>query len=168
MPVHDLGYRPWRGKRTSRITRPAVVAKGGVSLIWRSRWLRIMLMVSWLPIIFPAIGIFFFEYSTTDPTWRQAAVNMVSGPIQRPDLAEIVLDDPSLVRHEIWSPLILTFFRYPQLVAMVMLVGLIAPRLVCYDLRSKAYLQYFSRPLLPLLGDRALPVLRELRAKLEG
>jgi lysylphosphatidylglycerol synthetase-like protein (DUF2156 family) len=32
---------------------------------------------------------------------------------------------------------------------MVLLVGLIAPMLVSYDLRSKAYLQYFSRPLSP-------------------
>jgi hypothetical protein len=55
--------------------------------------------------------------------------------------------------------LILTFFRYPQLTAMVLLVGLIAPMLVCYDLRSKAYLLYFSRPLSPteyILGKSAV------------
>lgn len=46
--------------------------------------------------------------------------------------------------------LILAYFRYPQLFAMVGLIGLIAPLLVSYDLRTKAYLMYFSRPLSPL------------------
>ena len=42
---------------------------------------------------------------------------------------------------------------------MVLLVGLIAPMLVSYDLRSKAYLLYFSRPLSPteyILGKSAV------------
>lgn len=159
MPVHDLGYRGWEGRRTKPQTRPLVVARGGISLIWRSRWLRMMLMLSWLPVLVPAIGIFFFEYSTTEPGWRGAAYQMIEGPLQRPDLAAVALEDPALVRHEIWSTLILTYFRYPQLIAMVILVGLIAPRLICYDLRSKAYLQYFSRPLSPLeyiLGKSAV------------
>jgi hypothetical protein len=33
---------------------------------------------------------------------------------------------------------------------MVLLVGIIAPLLISYDLRSKAYLMYFSRPLSPM------------------
>ncbi|MCA9137922.1 MAG: hypothetical protein KDB00_14220, partial [Planctomycetales bacterium] len=41
------------------------------------------------------------------------------------------------------------YFRYPQLFTMVTLIGLIAPLLVSYDLRTKAYLMYFSRPLTP-------------------
>jgi hypothetical protein len=84
---------------------------------------------------------------------------MAAGQFQRPDLAAAIRDDPSLVRHEIWSSLIFTHFRYPQLIVMVILVGLIAPRLICYDLRSKAYLQYFSRPLSPIeyiLGKSAV------------
>lgn len=55
--------------------------------------------------------------------------------------------------------LILAYFRYPQLFAMVTLIGLIAPVLVSYDLRTKAYLLYFSRPLSPLeyiLGKSAV------------
>jgi hypothetical protein len=61
-----------------------------------------------------------------------------------------MLDDPDLARHQVWSALILAFFRYPQLFAMVVLVGLVAPMLVSYDLRTKAYLMYFSRPLSPM------------------
>lgn len=158
MPIHDLGYRPWQGQRSGELTRPWVVAQGGISLIWRSRWLRMMLMLSWLPILFPAVGIFIFEFSTTDPRWREVAIDMAAGQLQRTDLAAM-RDDPSIVRHDIWSMLIFTHFRYPQLIVMVILVGLIAPRLICYDLRSKAYLQFFSRPLSPveyILGKSAV------------
>lgn len=159
MPVHDLGYRGWRGIRTPRYLRPVVVARGGISLVWRRRWLRLMLMIGWLPIVFPAIGIFAFEYSVSDPKARGLVGEILRDPLQRPDLAAQAMVDPGTARHEVWSTLILTYFRYPQLMAMVLLVGLIAPMLVSYDLRSKAYLQYFSRPLSPIeyiLGKSAV------------
>jgi hypothetical protein len=136
-----------------------VVARGGVSLVWRKRWLRMMLMLAWLPIIVPAFGIFAFEYSSTEPDMQQMVFQFLRGPLQRPELAWEVIRDPESARHEVWSTLILAFFRYPQLSAMVLLVGLIAPMLVSYDLRSKAYLQYFSRPLSPneyILGKSAV------------
>jgi ABC-2 type transport system permease protein len=147
MPLHDLGYRRWQGSRTPRLLRPLYIARSGVSLVWRRRWLRTMIILAWLPIIVPAFGIFAFEFSTTEPEMRQAAFQFLRGPMQRPDLAMAAMTDPSSIRHEVWSTLILAFFRYPQLSAMVLLVGVIAPMLVSYDLRSKAYLLYFSRPL---------------------
>jgi hypothetical protein len=118
-----------------------------------------MLMLAWLPIIVPAMGIFAFEYSATEPGAQRPVAGFLRGPMQRPDLALETMRDPSSARHEVWSTLILAYFRYPQLVAMVLLVGLIAPMLVSYDLRSKAYLQYFSRPLSPMgyiLGKSAV------------
>lgn len=159
MPVHDLGFRRWQGNRTPPLLRPLFVARSGIALVWRRRWLRLMLMLAWLPMIVPALGIFIFEYSSTEPEMQQVVVQMLGGPLQRPDLAKAVMTDPDSVRHEVWSTLILAFFRYPQLTAMVLLVGLIAPMLVSYDLRSKAYLLYFSRPLSPteyILGKSAV------------
>ena len=61
MPVHDLGFRHWEGERTPAWLRPWFVARSGVSLVWRRRWLRTMLMLAWLPIVVPALGIFIFE-----------------------------------------------------------------------------------------------------------
>ena len=149
MPVHDLGYRNWQGKRTHRLLRPLFVARSGITLVWRRRMIKLMLMVAWLPMIVPAGGIFAFEYSATEPGLRRVIVQALRGPMQRPDLSKQVLEDPTAARHEVWSTLILAFFRVPQLYAMVLLIGLIAPLLISYDLRSKAYLQYFSRPLSP-------------------
>lgn len=149
MPVHDLGYRSWEGRRTPQLLRPLSVARSGISLVWQRKWLRMMLILAWMPIVFPALGIFAFEYSATEPEWRDTTEGLLEGPLGRPDLAFMASNDPDSVRHEVWSTFILTFFRYPQLTAMVLLVGMIAPMMVSYDLRSKAYLLYFSRPLSP-------------------
>lgn len=147
MPVHDLGYRPWHGRRSHPLLRGWSVAISGIALVWQRRWLRVMLILAWLPIVFPAVGIFAFEYSATEPEMRKITYELLDGPFDRPDLAFMASENPDAVRHEVWSTFILTFFRYPQLSAMVLLVGLIAPMMISYDLRSKAYLLYFSRPL---------------------
>jgi len=53
----------------------------------------------------------------------------------------------SLDRHTIWCWLMGTFFRYPQGLVMMLLVGLLAPPLVSRDVGSRAFLLYFSRPI---------------------
>ena len=50
-------------------------------------------------------------------------------------------------RHDVWAYLLFVFFRYPQGVLMVLVVGLIAPPLIAQDVRTRAFLLYFSRPL---------------------
>ncbi len=160
MPVHDLGYRGWDGRRMPRILRPLDVARSGIALIWKRRMLRLMLMLSWLPIIVPAAAIFAFEYSSSSGEMRGLVEVVLRSPmIGKHELADMAQSDPASARHEVWSTLILFFFRYPQLTVMVLLVGLISPALVSYDLRSKAYLLYFSRPLTPMeyiLGKSAV------------
>lgn len=159
MPLHELGYRTWDGHRSSPLLRPLVVARGGISLVLKSRWLRLGFLVAWLPVILPTIGIFLFEYSTTNPQLSRGVSDLFRFQFQRPDLAQQILEDPSSARHEVWTTFILIFFRYPQLFAMVCLIGLIAPLLVSYDLRTKAYLMYFSRPLSPteyIIGKSAV------------
>lgn len=159
MPVNDLGYRQWKGTRAAKWLRPVVVARGGISLIMRRKWLRLMLMLAWLPVLVPAFGIFAFEFSTTEPGLQEIIVEAFRRPLRRPDIAEMIMSDPADARHQVWSTLILAFFRYPQLFAMVGFIGLIAPLLVSYDLRTKAYLMYFSRPLTPgeyIIGKSAV------------
>lgn len=159
MPVHDLGYRNWTGRRADQFLRPLVIARGGISLILKKRWLRMLLTLAWLPVIFPAFGIFAFEYSSTEPGLQRFIVDMVSHPLQNPELGALILTDTEAARHQVWSTLILAYLRYPQLFAMVGLIGLITPLLVSYDLRTKAYLLYFSRPLTPsqyILGKSAV------------
>ena len=58
--------------------------------------------------------------------------------------------DDSTVRHTIWSWLLMTFFRYPQGFLILFLVGFIAPSLISKDVRSRAFLLYFSKPISPV------------------
>lgn len=160
MPVHDLGYRAWLGRRMPRLLRPWVVAKSGIALVWRRKWLRLMILLAWLPIVFPAVGIFAFEFSSTEPDFQQMIFQLLRSPLlNQPEIANAVMTDPDGARHQVWATLILSFFRYPQAIAMVLVVGMIAPMMISYDLRSKAYLMYFSRPLTPgeyLIGKTAV------------
>lgn len=50
-------------------------------------------------------------------------------------------------RNAIWSFLIMAFFKYPQAFMILFLVGFIAPGLISRDVRSNAFLLYFSRPI---------------------
>jgi hypothetical protein len=67
--------------------------------------------------------------------------------------------DPESYRHFAWSYILFSLARYPQALGMIIIVGLVAPRLISYDLRSRGYLLYLSRPLTPweyILGKAAV------------
>jgi hypothetical protein len=71
----------------------------------------------------------------------------------RGDFDEVIAElrqNPKGARHQVWATLLMIFFRSPQAILMVMLVGLIAPPLISRDVRTRAFLVYFSRPLTPL------------------
>ncbi len=147
MSLHDVGYRGWDGVRTGRSTRWLTIAVSGIRLVWRGTWLRRTAPVAWLPVLFAGLAFFSYEQSIIQPRARRELARFLTRNLDNRELADALLSDPASVRHEIWSTILMTFFRYPQAIAMVLLVGLIAPRLISYDLRSRAYLLYFSRPL---------------------
>lgn len=147
MPIIDLGYRSWSGKRSSRFVRPLVVTVTSMRLIWRAPWLRRILLLAWLPVIPTGFAFFAYEQSLQSPQWRQALASVLREPLGRPDLAVQMMQDPAEVRMQVWSIILLAFFRYPQAIFMVVLFGLAAPKIISFDLRSRAYLLYFSRPL---------------------
>lgn len=150
MAVHNLGYRPWRGQRAAGWQRWMVIAATGIRRAWQSTWLRRMVFVAWLPALWFAMGFFVWEQSLIDPQWRRGLETFV---LQLPQdgsfselLTEAISDDPEQARHTVWSGMLLSFFRYPQGVLMVLVVGIIAPPLISQDVRSRAFLLYFSRP----------------------
>jgi ABC-type transport system involved in multi-copper enzyme maturation permease subunit len=68
--------------------------------------------------------------------------------------------DKSEFRRTTWAWLLMTFFRYPQSLLVVFLIGFIAPGLISRDIRSRALLLYFSRPIGKreyLLGKLMIP-----------
>ena len=163
MPILDLGYRNWTGARSKEWLRWSVVATTGISLVWRGTWLKRFLLFATFPAVITMFGVGLFEQATRDESYRrmfngflQSRVDPM-GPRNRfrdrsremrpPIISETA--DVSTQRHLAWSHMLLWYFRYPQALWIVVVVGLVAPRLISYDLRSRGYLLYLSRPLSP-------------------
>ena len=66
MPVHDVGYRGWDGKKTSSLFRWKIITYTGIRLALRSRWVARILFLAWLPVMYWGIGFFFIENSLSD------------------------------------------------------------------------------------------------------
>jgi len=155
VPVHDLGYRSWRGTLAPDFTRWLVIAQTGIRLAWRSSWLRRMLLVAWLPAVYMGLGFFLFEQSLEYPQARRG-VSQFLGSLPdtntladslRVDLDTADASELGRARHQVWAALLAILFRYPQGLLMVLVVGVVAPPLIANDMRSRAFLLYFSRPL---------------------
>ena len=159
MPIHDVGYRGWEGRLESPWLRWTVIAGAGIRLTWKSHWLRRMLLLSWLPTVMFGLGFFLYEQTLER---REIDRVLLMGlnwlPYSGPAI-NAWIHDAAAARHEVWSLLLMTFFRYPQGTLMVLLVGMIAPSLISQDFRTRAYLLYFSRPITPaeyVLGKAAV------------
>ncbi len=150
--VNHLGYRGWNGKLQPGWMRWAVIAAVGVRRAWTSSWLKRMMFLAWLPAVWFAVCFFFWEQAAQYPEWRQGVVQFMRGMPPSPTLdqvrASIQSGDLESSRHTVWAWLLQSFFRYPQGVVMVMVVGMVAPPLISQDIRSRAFLIYFSRPLI--------------------
>ena len=155
MPIHDLGYRPLPATARHRPLRWWILTEAGIRHAWKSQWLRRSVLAAWLPAL--AWGFIFFAYET-------AAKQIEANPFRRPhgwtrdiltddnpffprELLERALEDPTGARADVWSYLLWFFFRSPQAVILVIAIGLIAPPLIARDVRTRAFLLYFSRPL---------------------
>ena len=150
--VHKLGYRSWSGTRTSGCNRWLVISQVGIHRAWQSQWLKRMLFFAWLPAVWFGVGFFLWEQATQYPEWQQMLRPLLRNLPPTPVFDEIkdAVSRGELAdsRHTVWAWLLQSFFRYPQAVLMVLVVGLIAPPLISQDIRSRAFLLYFSRPLI--------------------
>ena len=149
MPIHDVGYRSWHERLCSPWTRWAVIAEAGVRRAWNSTWLKRMMFFAWLPAIWFGVGFFLWEHSLLNRDMREAVQIFLPRHLSGlSGLSEsMAVDDEDAARHSVWSWLLYTFLRYPQGGIMVLMVGIIAPPLISQDVRSRAFLLYFSRPI---------------------
>ncbi len=155
MPIHSVSYRSWEGRRVSPWTRWLTICTTGIARASKSQWLRRLLFAAFIPLMFTGIPFFLFEQSVRDPALWQAFSGFIRGMPQNHMLRETIGAIPhhptpeqfEAVRHQVWSFLTLTFLRYPQAFLMVIIVGIVAPPLISQDLRTRAYLIYFARPI---------------------
>jgi ABC-2 type transport system permease protein len=149
MPLHDVGYRDWNEQRSIELGRWWVLALTGVQLVWRGTMLKRTLVLTWLPAVMAALAFFAYEQSIAYPDLRRAVASVMHLSGAPAELGEQILEDPLIARHTVWSTLLLAFFRYPQAFVMLLVMGMIAPRLISYDIRTRGYLLLFSRPIMP-------------------
>jgi len=147
LPIHDLGYRALEVPEGWRLPRWWVIAQTGLRLSWKSQWLRRMLFLAWLPAVGLGVLLFVYEFSLTQPAERMGVPVLLRNMPNSGPVIESMLTDPAGSRREVWAYLLLTLFRYPQGVLMVLVVALVAPPLISRDMQSRAFLLYFSRPL---------------------
>ena len=109
-----------------------------------------MVLFAWLPACIWAIGFFLWEQSLLYPEMAEpleVVLERASDELKGVVLRGFDASDPAAARHTMWALLLQSFFRKPQAIVMVIVVGLIAPPLISQDIRSRAFLLYFSRPL---------------------
>lgn len=155
MPIHDLGYRAWTGSFTSLLLRWWVIAENGVVIAWKNLWLRRVTLLAWIPALY--FGVLFFAYETyvqfaaqgaLGRGGRRQAQQVLSNWVQLPDdLLRKIFENPEEARLQAWGYLFYFFFSSPMMVVSVLVVGLIAPPLIAQDMRSRAFILYFSRPI---------------------
>ncbi|MCX7387899.1 MAG: hypothetical protein DWI22_11890 [Planctomycetota bacterium] len=160
MPIHNLGYREWKGELQSTSTRWFVVADIGIRRAWQSAWLRRMMFFAWVPGV--VMGFMIFTYEQSAKQGGEVQDIMSAGA-----MAMVTYESPELIyrrikqeriltgsrasigeeRHIFWSSLLLILFRRSQPFLLIPIVAVIAPPMISQDFRSRAFLLYFSRPL---------------------
>ena len=163
MPLHEVGYRAWRGRLLPPSAAIGVIAATGIRLAWKSRWLRRAMLLAWSPALFFAASFFAFEQAVEEGRLTSLAERASrGGNLDGVGILGTVLADtlgraaaaPGMTQAErivatrrlVWTRLLLAFMRAPQAVLLAVVIGLVAPALISGDLRAKAWLVYFTRP----------------------
>ena len=157
MPLQDVGYRAWNNERCGPSSTIWFIAFTGIRLAWESRWLRRMVFFAWSPALIFAASFFAFEQAVDEG--RLTSLGAAAQRGRNLDgiglLGTVLVDalggsadevDVETTRHLVWSRLLLAFMRAPQAMLLAAVVGLVAPTLISRDLRAKAWLIYFTRP----------------------
>lgn len=150
MPIVASGYRRWEGTRRGRAWRFLVIARAGVRVTGRSRWLWRFVLLAWLPLLYYGLAFFavgqLTEARTIDAAKDMWQFQVLRGTFGGP-LAERFLEDPTAQRPAIWAALIHFFMHYTQIFCVMIVVAIVGPRLVSEDLRSRALALYLARPI---------------------
>lgn len=157
MPIHSLGYREWSGPLSSADSRWTVIAGIGIRRAWQSMWLRRIVFFAWVPGVLMAMLIYLFEQAASE---RNASAFMYNGLVEmflgrgdRESIREsiaassVMAQDLVTYRHEFWCKLLQVLYQRSQAIMLIGVVGITAPPLISQDMRSRAFLLYFSRPI---------------------
>lgn len=140
MPIFDQGYQNWSGKLSGHAWSWFAIARHGVRVGMKNRWLRLAMLVAWLP----AIGLVFALCVWGLHEQKSPMVAPIIGFLQF--LPAEIIEKPKEFRREIWT-ICYDYFLLTELRFSMFLILLVGPSLISQDLRFNALPLYFSRPL---------------------
>ena len=146
MPIHDLGYRRWDEERTSANLRWQVMAEVGIRQAWAITAVRRAVFLALTPALFALSALFWIEQGFSNTMARDGFLRMIAEWPQSGDAMKEMVEGGTS-RHSLWAFVLMIFLRYPQGICMLVLIGIIGPPLISRDVRSRAFLLYFSRPI---------------------
>jgi hypothetical protein len=128
-----------------------------------------MIMFAWLPVVWWGVAFFAFEQamgpgdsalgaaqrsqidSITRVFRQRKPIEDLARRLRIPQADKLIKNlksgDDEKSRNVFWGWLMMTFFRYPQALLILFLIGATVPPLIAHDIRSRAFLIYFSRPI---------------------
>jgi ABC-2 type transport system permease protein len=140
MPIFDQGYQHWSGTLSSHRWRWLAITLHGVRIALANRWLRMALIVSWLPAL--ALATMLCLWGLLE---QQSALIASIRPLLG-FFDQKMLLDPRAHRMEVWT-LSYSYFMLTELRFSMLLILIVGPNLISQDLRYNALPLYFSRPL---------------------
>ncbi len=150
MPIEELGYRHWEGKRTRPAWRWLAIARSEIAIAFQSsKLLRRFLVFAWFPILYYCPVFFAIGY-VADPSNNLEEGAMLTGiatELVGSAAIEQIRAQPEVFLPAAWSVAFYYFFSYSQAFFAMIVVAIVGPPLISKDTRSKAFLVYFSKPI---------------------
>ena len=144
MGLFQIGYRSYEGPRTHRAMRWLPITRTGTAIVAQSKLVRWITRFAYLPLFYLA-PIFFFVGRATEPGGLEGPSGELSRQALPPGLVDLLQDDPSRLREAVWATSF-AFMGSLQLWMVAVLTALVGPILISDDIRSRAFLIYFARP----------------------
>ena len=150
MPIFELGYRPWEGTPRSPWIRWWTITRTGIALGYKNRMLRGLLILSILPLLYYA-PLFMAMGNVTDPLrpkdLDQDGWFMFCTGFFGMDFTYALMTDPASLLPAAWATAFTNYFIFVQIWGAMVILSVVGPPIVAQDVRSKAFLLYFSKPI---------------------
>src|SRR5262245_60803843 len=140
MPIFDQGYQHWSGHLSGHAWRWLAITRRGVRNALQSRFVRIALLIAWLPALLLAFVLCLWGLVERQSDLVESLKPLLTNLLGRP-----ILLGPREYRVEIWT-LCFNYFLKVELLFSMVLVLLVGPNLISQDLRYNALPLYLSRP----------------------
>lgn len=146
MPIHDLGYRHWQGKRTSFAARWLCITRVGVNLAIRSTLVKRFILITWMPALYLSVVFFILGTITDKGSVNEAKIGFIGTVVPDQILASYA-DRLTDLRPQIWRYIFYELTTAIQLWIALITAGVVGSRLLAEDIKGKSFLLYYSMPI---------------------